>query len=49
MQTRWLRSGTLDHIPSDLVQRLAPNLVDHQARIENDPVVTAYYASRKTS
>jgi glutathione S-transferase len=45
-QTRWLRSGALDHIPEDLVQRVAPNLVEHQIRIENDPVVTAYYASR---
>jgi glutathione S-transferase len=49
IQTRWLQSGSLDHIPTDIVQRLAPNLVDHQARIENDPIVTAYYASRKTS
>jgi glutathione S-transferase len=45
-QTRWLRSGTLDHIPVDLVGRVAPNLVEHQSRIENDPVVKAYYASR---
>ncbi len=44
--TRWLRSGSLEHVPADLVSRLAPGLVDHQARIENDPVVTAYYASR---
>ena len=44
--TRWLRSGTIDHIPADLVDRVAPNLVAHQERIENDPVVTSYYASR---
>ena len=46
MQTRWLRSGALDHVPADLLDRLAPNLVEHQARIEADPVVVAYYASR---
>ena len=43
---RWLRSGSLDHIPADLVERLAPGLVAHQERVESDPVVTAYYASR---
>jgi glutathione S-transferase len=43
---RWLRSGNLDHIPTDLVDRLAPGLVEHQQRVENDPVVTAYYAAR---
>lgn len=46
MQTRWLRSGALDHVPADLVDRIAPNLAEHQARIEADPRVTAYYASR---
>jgi len=46
MQTRWLRSGALDHVPSDLVDRIAPNLVQHQARVEADPRVLAYYASR---
>lgn len=45
-QTRWLRSGTLDHVPTDIVDKVAPSLVEHQARIENDPVVAAYYASR---
>jgi glutathione S-transferase len=46
MQTRWLRSGALDHVPEDLLDRIAPNLVEHQARIEADPLVTAWYASR---
>ncbi len=44
--TRWLRSGMLDHVPTDLVERLAPALIEHQQRIENDPRVVAYYASR---
>jgi len=46
VQTRWLRSGNLDHIPADLMERVAPGLVEHQKRIEDDPLVTAYYASR---
>jgi glutathione S-transferase len=46
VEIRWLCSGSLDHVPTDLVQRLAPNLVKHKDRIEQDPVVVAYYASR---
>lgn len=46
MNTRWLRSGVLDHVPNDLVDRIAPNLVGHQERIEAEPVVKAYYSSR---
>lgn len=45
-QTGWLCSGQLDHIPTDLVQRLAPNLVEHQKRVAGDPRVVAYYRSR---
>ena len=46
VQMRWLRSGMLDFVPMDLVQRLAPSLVEHQERIESDSHVTAYYATR---
>jgi glutathione S-transferase len=46
VNTRWLRSGALDHVPTDLVQQLAPGLVEHQERVVNDPRVVAYYASR---
>jgi len=46
VQTRSLRSGNLDYVPTDLVQRLAPRLVEHQQRIEGDPRVVAYYATR---
>ncbi len=49
VQTRSLRSGNLDYVPTDLVQRLAPGLVEHQERIEGDPRVAAYYASRPKS
>ena len=45
-QVRSLRAGTLDHVPVDLIDRLAPSLVEHQARVAADPVVTSYYASR---
>ena len=46
--TRWLSAGDLDHIPTDIVQRLAPGLFEHQVRIGADPRVAAYYASRKS-
>ena len=46
VQTRSLRAGILDHVPTDIVQRVAPGLADHLERIEAEPVVTAYYASR---
>lgn len=49
VQTRSLRSGTLDHVPTDIVQRLAPALVEHQKLIEQDPRVVAYYAARSRS
>lgn len=44
--TRWLSSGGLDHIPADIVQRVAPGLVGHEEHIGADPRVVAYYASR---
>jgi len=43
VQIRSLRSGTLDHVPVDLVDRLAPGLVEHEKRIASDAIVTAYY------
>ena len=46
MQVKSLRSGTLDHVPADLVDRIAPALVEHQERVADDPAVQAYYASR---
>ena len=47
VQVRSLRSGILDHVPTDLVDRLSPALVEHQLRIEAEPKVVAYYASRQ--
>lgn len=44
--TGWVLSGLLDHVPADLVQRVAPKLVEHQKRVNDDPIVSAYYDSR---
>lgn len=46
VQTRALRAGNLDYLPSDLVDRVAPQLVSHMARIADDPDVKRYYAKR---
>jgi len=46
VQVRSLNSGNLEHVPTDLVERLAPALLKHQSRVEADPVVVAYYDSR---
>ncbi len=48
VQVRSLRAGTLDHVPSDLVDKLAPGLVQHEDRVANHPIVTAYYAARSS-
>lgn len=45
VQVRSLRGGTLDHIPQNFVDELAPNLAAHEERIAADPVVVAYYES----
>ncbi len=45
--TRWLMSGDLDHVPTDLVGRLAPRLAEHASLVASDPLVVAYYESRK--
>lgn len=46
VQNRSLGTGILDYVPKDIVQRVAPGLFEHQKRIEADPRVKAYYASR---
>ena len=42
--TRSLAKGVLDHVPTDIAERLAPALAEHRERIANDPRVLAYYA-----
>ncbi|MEQ1610110.1 MAG: glutathione S-transferase family protein [Hyphomonadaceae bacterium] len=44
---RWLKSGSLDHIPVDILDKNAPLLVKHFERVANHPKVTAYYAARR--
>ena len=46
LQVRHLRGGNLDHIPADLVDRVAPALVAHFERVNADPRVRAYYDPR---
>jgi glutathione S-transferase len=43
---RHLKSGKLDHIPTDLPDRVAPKLVAHHDRVKAHPKVSAYYAMR---
>jgi len=41
---RQLKSGVLDHVPTDLPDRFAPKLIEHYTRVKTDPAVAAYYA-----
>lgn len=43
---RSLRSGILDHVPTDLPDRFAPLLVEHFQRINGHPKIAAYYKDR---
>jgi glutathione S-transferase len=49
MLIRWLRSGVLDHIPKDLVDTVAPELVKHFERVAGHPKVAEYYQRRKAA
>src|SRR5258705_7311258 len=49
MLVRWLRSGVLDHIPKDLVDRVAPLMVKHFERVASLPDVAKYYERRKAA
>jgi prostaglandin-H2 D-isomerase / glutathione transferase len=49
MLMRWLRSGTLDHIPKDFVERVAPQLGKHFERVANHPKIAEYYQRRKAA
>lgn len=44
VDVRGLNSGRLDHVPSDLVEKVAPALNAHMQRIAQMPAVLAYYA-----
>jgi len=43
---RWLKSGALDHIPADIVDRHAPLLAKHPERVKGHPTIAAYCAAR---
>ena len=43
---KWLGSGMLDHVPVDIIQQVAPALVEYEKRISAEPRVVAYYATR---
>jgi prostaglandin-H2 D-isomerase / glutathione transferase len=49
MLIRWLRSGVLDHIPKDLVDRVAPMLAEHLERMAGHPKIVEYYKRRKVA
>jgi glutathione S-transferase len=44
VDVRGLNSGRLDHIPTDLVEKVAPLLNAHMERIAQMPAVAKYYA-----
>ncbi len=44
VDVRGLNSGRLDHVPTDLVERVAPALNSHMQRVASLPGVQAYYA-----
>ena len=44
VDVRGLNSGRLDHIPTDLVEKVAPALNAHMHRVASTPAVAAYYA-----
>jgi glutathione S-transferase len=44
VDVRGLNSGRLDHVPTDLVEKVAPLLNTHMQRIANTPAVQQYYA-----
>jgi glutathione S-transferase len=46
VQMRALRAGVLDHVPTDIVERLAPGMAAHSQRVAEDSRVVGYYASR---
>jgi prostaglandin-H2 D-isomerase / glutathione transferase len=46
---RHLRSGALDHVPADLVDRTGPALVRHAERVSGHPAISAYYTRRRSA
>lgn len=44
VDVRALNSGRFDHVPADLVERVAPALNAHMQRVGETPAIQAYYA-----
>jgi len=44
VDVRALNSGRFDHVPADLVDKVAPTLNAHMQRVAQTPAVAAYYA-----
>ena len=44
--SRNLRSGTLDYIPTDVAEKIAPKVAKHRDLIAAEAVVTGYYEDR---
>jgi glutathione S-transferase len=49
VDVRGLNSGRLDHVPTDLVEQVAPALNAHMKRVAEHPAVAAYYAKFHTA
>lgn len=47
MEVRWIGSGSLDYVPRDIVRKIAPDIAEHAKRMADEPVIKAWYASRK--
>jgi glutathione S-transferase len=48
VDVRGLNSGRLDHVPTDLVEKVAPLLNAHMQRVAATPAVAQYYAKFDT-
>lgn len=44
---RYLRSGMLDYVPTDIPDTVAPNLVAHFERLNSHPAIVAWYADHQ--
>jgi len=47
VQISSLTSGNLEHVPADLIEKLAPSLLSHHNRVFESAVVQAYLADSK--
>jgi len=47
VQISSLTSGNLEHVPTDLIEKLAPSLLSHHSRVLESKVVQAYLGDHK--